>query len=58
MLREVQLEQARKLLGYLDTSTTALADGIYRNPSPTIPAPPSSRASATCSSVAARSCSG
>src|SRR5579883_156029 len=27
-----QREQARKLLGYLETRTTAMADGVYRNP--------------------------
>ena len=32
MRRPDQLEQARKLLGYLDTRSTALADGVYRNP--------------------------
>jgi phenylpropionate dioxygenase-like ring-hydroxylating dioxygenase large terminal subunit len=31
MLHDVQLDQARKLLGYLDTQTTAMADGVYRN---------------------------
>jgi phenylpropionate dioxygenase-like ring-hydroxylating dioxygenase large terminal subunit len=32
MLPEEQLEQARKLFGYLDTQTTAMAPGVYRNP--------------------------
>jgi phenylpropionate dioxygenase-like ring-hydroxylating dioxygenase large terminal subunit len=32
MLRQDQLEQGRKLLGYLDSGTTAMADGIYLNP--------------------------
>ncbi|HYM04873.1 MAG TPA: SRPBCC family protein [Stellaceae bacterium] len=32
MRRPDQLEQARKLLGYLDTRNTAMADGVYRNP--------------------------
>src|SRR5262249_30723439 len=32
MLRDVQVEQARKLLGYLYTKTTALAEAVYRNP--------------------------
>jgi phenylpropionate dioxygenase-like ring-hydroxylating dioxygenase large terminal subunit len=31
MLRQDQVEQARKLLGYLATRTTAMADGVYRN---------------------------
>lgn len=32
MLRQDQLEQGRKLLGYLDSGTTAMADEIYLNP--------------------------
>lgn len=32
MLHQDQVEQARKLLAYLETRTTALADGVYRNP--------------------------
>ncbi len=32
MRREDQIAEARKLLGFLDNRTTALADGIYRNP--------------------------
>jgi phenylpropionate dioxygenase-like ring-hydroxylating dioxygenase large terminal subunit len=32
MLRRDQLEQSRKLLSYLDSGTTAMADGIYLNP--------------------------
>ena len=31
MLHEDQLEQARKLLSYLDSRTTAMAPGVYRN---------------------------
>ncbi|HKS90218.1 MAG TPA: SRPBCC family protein [Stellaceae bacterium] len=32
MRREDQIAEARKLLAYLDGRTTALADGLYRNP--------------------------
>jgi phenylpropionate dioxygenase-like ring-hydroxylating dioxygenase large terminal subunit len=32
MLRRDQLEQARKLLHFLESRTTAMAEGIYRNP--------------------------
>jgi phenylpropionate dioxygenase-like ring-hydroxylating dioxygenase large terminal subunit len=32
MLRQDQVEQARKLLHYLDNRATAMADGVYRNP--------------------------
>jgi phenylpropionate dioxygenase-like ring-hydroxylating dioxygenase large terminal subunit len=32
MLRQDQIAEARKLLAHLDHRTTALADGIYRNP--------------------------
>src|SRR5438105_1375136 len=32
MRRQEQIAEARKLLAYLDHRTTALADGIYRNP--------------------------
>ncbi|MBV8777781.1 MAG: Rieske 2Fe-2S domain-containing protein [Alphaproteobacteria bacterium] len=32
MRREDQIAEARKLLGFLDNRTTALADDIYRNP--------------------------
>src|ERR1700689_1250176 len=32
MRREDQIVEARKLFGYLDQRTTALSDGIYRNP--------------------------
>ena len=32
MRRQDQIVEARKLLAYLDNRTTALADGIYRNP--------------------------
>ena len=32
MLHEDQVAQARKLFGYLDTKTTAMAPGVYRNP--------------------------
>jgi phenylpropionate dioxygenase-like ring-hydroxylating dioxygenase large terminal subunit len=32
MQRQDQLEQARRLFGYLDTHTTAMAPGVYRNP--------------------------
>jgi phenylpropionate dioxygenase-like ring-hydroxylating dioxygenase large terminal subunit len=32
MRREDQIVEARKLLGHLDKRTTAMADGIYRNP--------------------------
>ncbi|MGA2129327.1 MAG: Rieske (2Fe-2S) protein, partial [Xanthobacteraceae bacterium] len=32
MLHEDQVAQARKLLGYLDTKTTAMAPAVYRNP--------------------------
>jgi phenylpropionate dioxygenase-like ring-hydroxylating dioxygenase large terminal subunit len=32
MRREVQIAEARKLLAHLDNRTTALADGVYRNP--------------------------
>jgi phenylpropionate dioxygenase-like ring-hydroxylating dioxygenase large terminal subunit len=32
MRRQDQIVEARKLLGYLSNRTTALADGIYRNP--------------------------
>jgi len=32
MRREDQIVEARKLLGHLENRTTALADGIYRNP--------------------------
>src|SRR5271169_6620403 len=32
MRREDQIVEARKLLAYLKNRTTALADGIYRNP--------------------------
>jgi phenylpropionate dioxygenase-like ring-hydroxylating dioxygenase large terminal subunit len=31
MLHQDQLEQGRQLLGYLETSTTAMAPGVYRN---------------------------
>jgi len=31
MLHQDQVEQARKLLAYLETRTTATADGVYRN---------------------------
>jgi len=32
MQREEQVEQAGKLLAYLDARTTAKADGVYQNP--------------------------
>ena len=32
MRRQEQIAEARKLLAHLDQRTTALADGIYRNP--------------------------
>ena len=32
MQREEQVEQAGKLLAYLDARTTAMADGVYQNP--------------------------
>ena len=32
MLHQEQVEQARKLLHYLESRGTAMADGIYRNP--------------------------
>jgi phenylpropionate dioxygenase-like ring-hydroxylating dioxygenase large terminal subunit len=32
MLHQDQLDQAKKLFGYLDTQTTAMAPGVYRNP--------------------------
>jgi phenylpropionate dioxygenase-like ring-hydroxylating dioxygenase large terminal subunit len=32
MERAAQLEQGRRLLNYLDTRTTAMAPGVYRNP--------------------------
>ena len=32
MLHQEQVRQARKLLNYLDTGTTAMAEGIYANP--------------------------
>ena len=32
MRREVQIAEARTLLAHLDNRTTALADGVYRNP--------------------------
>ena len=32
MRREDQITEARKLLGYIEKRTTALADGVYRNP--------------------------
>ena len=32
MRRQDQIVEARKLLGYLEKRTTALADGVYRNP--------------------------
>ena len=32
MRHEDQIEQTRKLLSFLDTRTTAMADGVYRNP--------------------------
>ena len=32
MRREVQIAEARKLLGYLKNRTTAVADSVYRNP--------------------------
>jgi phenylpropionate dioxygenase-like ring-hydroxylating dioxygenase large terminal subunit len=32
MLHQDQLEQGRKLLSYLDGGTTAMAEGVYRNP--------------------------
>ncbi len=32
MLHQDQVEQARKLLHYLESRTTAMADGVYRNP--------------------------
>ena len=31
MLHQDQLEQAHKLLTYLETRTTAMADSVYRN---------------------------
>ena len=32
MRREDQIAEARKLFAHLDQRTTALADGVYRNP--------------------------
>ena len=32
MRRQVQIAEARKLLSHIDNRTTALADGVYRNP--------------------------
>ena len=32
MRHQDQVAEARKLLSYLDTRTTAMADSIYRNP--------------------------
>ena len=32
MEHEEQVEQARKLLAYLESRTTAMAQGVYRNP--------------------------
>jgi hypothetical protein len=32
MQRDAQVEQARKLLAYLQSRTTAMADRVYQNP--------------------------
>ena len=45
MRHQDQITQARKLLSYLDTRTTAMADSIYRNPV-RLHLPPSGRARA------------
>ena len=39
MQREEQVDQAGKLLGYLDARTTAMADGAYQNPVRITPVP-------------------
>ena len=39
MRREDQIAEARKLLGYIEKRTTALADGVYRNPVETYTCP-------------------
>jgi len=32
MKHEAQVQQARKLFGYLDSGTTASGEAVYRNP--------------------------
>ena len=51
MRRQDQIAEARKLLAHLDNRTTALADGIYRNPVTDYTCPRAGRARArSCSS--------
>jgi hypothetical protein len=58
MRHKDQVAEAHKLLSYLDTRATALADGVYRNPVSDYTARGRPRSSARCSFGAVRSISG
>ena len=58
MRRQDQIAEARKLLAHIDNRTTALADGVYRNPVTDYTCPRQARARArSCSLKTGRSIS-
>jgi hypothetical protein len=58
MRHQDQVAEARKLLSYLDTRTTAMTDSIYRNPVSDYTCPQQAGLERECSFGAGRSISG